>query len=236
MSNIVIRIASAEAVTEPPIQLYRQPHDVEIYHYDEPEDWRYGGDGYRDGSVRKGKAFNTIPLPEVYRCKDSDHATQLSCAWLHLWKNINPELTRNSWGTLLDSGLAWMNDTGSPPHSNCVTKYIGDGKSPSFHTPIRNGGAILKGVEQDGFLLVENLHTSNPVPTSDYVLERPWLWYWGTSVRKDGGINYIVRKGLDGTMKHVRIPFITRLPVKIPLEQLHKLPLGSPIPPPTWMA
>lgn len=234
MSSVVIKISTTKTPTLPAVRLYRQPHDVEIIHYDEPENWAYGGDGYRRGAVRN--VAEDSPKPEVYRFKDSDFQTPISCAWITLWRNMNPMLTDISFSSLLASGLAWMNNTGAPPHSNCVINYVGDGKDPSFHTPIRNGGQVFTGVEQNGFLLVESLLTSSPVPSAAWVIARPWLWGWGVSVKPNGDINYIVRKGRDGTMHNVRVPLITKLPVKIRLEELHKLPLGTPVPDPTWMA
>lgn len=234
MKSIVIRVTTDEPITEPPVQLYRQPHDPEIIHFDEPENWTFGGVGYRSGPVRNVAEDHFAP--EVFRCRDSDFATSLPCEWLHMWRGMNSTLTDLAWSTLLASGLAWMNNTGAPPHSNCVINLQGDGKDPSFHAPIRNGGQVFTGKEQDGFLLVESLLTSKPVPLSSWVVERPWLWGWGTQIRSDKKIIYITRKGIDGTMHPVRIPFITKAQVKIRLEELHKLPLGSPVPDPTKMA
>lgn len=231
MSSVVIRLASSETVTEPPIQYYRQPHDLEIIHYDEPENWNYGGDGYRKGKVR-----GNAPTPEVYRFRDSDFSTPISCDWIRMWRNMNPMLTDKSFSTLLGSGLAWLNNTGSPPHSNCILNYVGDGKDPSFNPMIRNGGQVFRGKERDGFLLVESLMTDESVPSAAYVIARPWLWGWGVTVLPDGRINYIVRRAKDGSMIHVRVPLISKAQLKIRLPELHKLPLGSPVPDPTWMA
>lgn len=232
MSNVVIQITTSP--NPAPVQLYRQPHDLEIIHYNEPENWNYGGNGYRFGPVRN--TAHMQPSPEVYRFKDSDMQTPLSCDWLRFWRNMNPMLTDQSFSSLLGSGLAWMNNTGSPPHSNCVIGYVGDEKDPSFNPMIRNGGQVFKGIEQDGFLMVESLLTSDQIPSAAWVIAHPWLWGWGVSVRPDGGINYIVRRAKDGTMIHVRIPLLSRASLKIRLTELHKLPLGSPIPEPTWMA
>ena len=232
--NVVIRIASRETPTLPPVQLYRQPHDVEIIHYDEPENWNYGGDGYRRGPVRN--VAHMSPAPEVFRFKDSDMSTPVSCEWIRMWRNMNPMLTDKSFSSLLSSGLAWMNNTGSPPHSNCVINYIGDEKDPSFNPMIRNGGQVFTGIEDGDFLKVKSLLTTEGIPSATFVIARPWLWGWGVSVRPDGNINYIVRKSRDGTMIPVRVPLISKAPLKIRLSELHKLPAGSPIPEPTWMA
>lgn len=229
-----------------PVQLYRWPHDIERYNYDHDDEMvgmRYMA--WRSGKVRDAVINDPVynptrsPMPEVYRVIP-DHVTPLSCRWLHLWYDCNKaDLTPEKWATLLGPTLAWMNRTGSPPRPNCVTGYDGEvgheDKNPAFHSPIFNGGAVFKGVEGDGFLHIETLLTSGPVPTAEYVLARPWLWFWGTSITREGRINRIMRMGRDGYLKPVRVPLMTRLPVRVPLSWVHKLEPGFVPPTHDWM-
>lgn len=230
-------------------QLYRKPHDFEMFDYDDEQHggWIYGGDSYRLGQVRNTVINNPdanpheLPMPEVYKVKYPDHQTPLSCGWLHLWRDINPDLTTQAWSTLVGDGLAWCNNTGSPPRSNCVTGYQGDGKTPAFHAPIVNGGGILKGEEVIDpytgmkFLSIETMLSSGAIPSAQYVLERPWLWDWGVQISKTAQITYIRRMGKNGETIPVRIPRITKYPIKLPLDYLDKLPIGFIPPSPMWL-
>jgi hypothetical protein len=229
--DISLRVALRRepVVVEPaPVQLYRKPHDVEVISYDD-KNWAYGGDGYRAGRVRGAVLSSGKPMPEVYRVQP-DHQTPINCAWQKLWRGINPELSDEKWGTLLSNNLAWTNNTGFPGRYNCLTGSDFDQELPRFHAPIINGGAVLKGKEVNGWLEIESLLIGNPVPKAEEVLSKPWLWFWGTSVTKDGSINLITRLGTDGRFHPVRVPILTREPVRFPLTWLHKLPLGAPVP------
>lgn len=221
------------------LQLYRQPHDLEINRATSSADLSttdrvYRGDGNATGVVRdtvinSPRNPNQEPMPEVYRVLP-DHQTALECRWIRLWKDLNPMLSTSKFSTLLGNGLAWTNNTGWPGRYNCLTGEGDPTKMPAFHAPIINGGAILKGEEYGGKLYIETLISSNPTPTAQEVLSKPWLWFWGTSIWKTGENKYITRLGIDGRYYPVRVPLITRLPVYLPLSWLDKLPAGF-IPP-----
>lgn len=207
-----------------PVQLYRKPHDIEIYSYDSG-DWRYGGAGYRSGRRRSAAALN--PMPEVYRL-EPDHVTLLNCDCQRLWWELNPELSARTQSTLLDNGLAFCNHgTGFPYRHNCLTGEHPELKDPAFDAPRDCGGALHKGIEQDGYLMIESILTTKPIPAGRDVIDKPWLWYWMTSVRPDGGINIVRRTSLTGALVPVKIPLITNQPVKIRLDFLDKLPIGT---------
>ncbi len=232
---ISITFEKTEAPPQPvPVQYYRKPHDIEIISYD-TRDWRYGGDGYRAGTVRECVRDADEPMPEVYRLQP-DQVTPIDCAWQKLWRDLNPLLDIDKWATLLGNNLAWTNRTGFPGRRNCLTGADADKQFPVFDAPRICGGAILKGQEDNGWLLIESMLISDPVPDAAEILAKPWLWYWGTGVRPDGGINLIMRKGMDGTMYPVRVPLLTKYRVKLPLLYLHKMPLGAQIPDARWMA
>lgn len=220
------------------IQYYRKPHDLEIYNYDNEQGggWVYGGNGYRGGKVRQTVLDENKGMPEVYRVKTPDHTTPLACKWIRLWKDINPMLTVNSFSSLLLDNAAWTNNTGFGKRYNCLTGSNAGEKDPAFHAVIICGGAILKGKEEDGWLNIETLTIDQPVPTAEWLLERPWLWYYGTTITPQKKVNNFMKMGIDGKMHPARIPLLTRLPIKWPVNYLHKLPLGSELPSSTWLA
>lgn len=214
--------------------LYRKPHDIEIKDYDSKQ-WQYMGDGYRLGRVRaavindpKGNPEKK-PMPEVYRVLP-DHQTPLNCDWQWFWRNLNPELTDTSWSSLMGDSLAWMNNTGARYRRNCILNTNTDSdKFPAFDAPRLCGGAILKRKlpSNDGLFHVEGLMTSDPIPDPADIINKWWLWYWGISVRKDGGVNYIMRMGKDGTLKRVRIPILSKYSLYLPESFIDKLPKGT---------
>jgi hypothetical protein len=229
---MTLPISFTLAIGEPldDFQFWRHPHDVEIKDYNAPNDSgrMYMGDGYRLGKVRQRAVDSGKSLPEVYRL-DPDQVTPLQNDFIHLWKDINPELSIEVFSTLLDPNYAWTNNTGWPGHYNHLTGELATGEKgpyepPAFHAPLINGGALLKGAEQGGYLFIENINTSEPAPSAPYVLERPWLYFYGTQVNPSGVVTYINRRGMDGNLYPVRVPFITRFPVYAPLSWLDRLP------------
>lgn len=209
-------------------QFYRHPHDIEIKSYDLGYDnggWIYMGDGYTSGPVRKSVTVNNVSLPEVYRL-EPDQTTALDCGWQRLWRELNPELSDKTWSTLLGNKLAWTNRTGFPGHYDCINNTDVNLGFPLFDAPRVCGGAILKGVESNGYLFIESLLKDQPVPPTRDVLDKFWLWFWGTSINPRREINLIMKKGIDGNYYPVRIPLITKNPVRLKLNTLHKLPLG----------
>jgi len=223
------------------IQYYRVPHDVERVNWN-ASDLRYRGNvkGYQNnlygGPVRNIVTSTGDPMPEVYRL-DPDHHTILDCYWQWKWRNMNPNLSEKKWGTLMGSGLALTNNTGSPPHYNCVTGEPEGVKTfPRFDIPRAMGGTILTGIAMNGLLYITSLLVNDHSTTLDQIVAVPWLWYWWTSVNPEGEINYITREGIDGKRYPVRVPLVTTQQVTLPLSHLHKLPLGAVPPPATGFA
>ncbi len=208
-------------------QFYRVPHDVERYNYN-TGDLRYRTDGSR-GPVRQVVIDRNKAEPEVYRLNPDIHVI-LDCTRQWLWRNLNSKLSDKKWSTLLGNGLAWTNGTGFPSHYNCVTGEEPDKAFPRFDQMRVCGGAILTGYEKDGLLYIESMsNIGSPLSTGE-VLDRFWLWYWGTSVSPDGSIQKIPRLGIDGFYYPVIIPIFTSVQATLPLNELHKLPIGEPIP------
>lgn len=231
----------AVAPPHPPgLQLFRQPHDVEMRRGTSAAslDRVYMGDGARSGPVRESVAESGKTLPEVYRLTP-DHQTALPPSWIRLWRDLNPMYSTETFITVLGNTYAWTNNTGWPGRKNCLTGELMDdplAKDPAFHAPLINGGALLKGQEVDGYLLIDSMSTGwAQVPTAEWVLERPWYWFYGTQVNPDGVVTFMTRTGTDGQRHPIRVPFVTRLPVSLPLAWLDRLPVGFIPSDPRWM-
>lgn len=216
-----------------PMQYYRVPHDIERVSMDaDNTDLRYRGNA---GGKPRSSVLNTgEALPEMYRL-DPEHHTILDCSFQRLWKNLNPDLSNAKWSTLLGNDIAWTNGTGFPGHYNCLT---GEGLGlpfPRFDIPRVCGGAVLAGIEQDGRLWIDSMVVTRPAKPAGDVLRNPAWWFWATSINSQGEINFITREGIDGNRYPVRVPLLTTYSVCLPLDQLHKLPLGFVPPDARWI-
>lgn len=218
---------------EPSLQLYRWPHDVERINFnlnDEMLGMRYRGNGIWTGPVRDAVLADDdenptrAPMPEVNRVLP-DQTTPLHDWAIRLYRAMNDELSDEKFCTLFGNKLFLTNGTGWPGRRNIILGQDLNAGFPNFHAPLVTGGALFKGREVNGWLEIENIRYNQPV-TLEYVLERPWLWFWGTSVTSTGRVNMIVRKNRQGIYVPVRIPFITKYPVRVPLNWLHKLKPG----------
>jgi hypothetical protein len=206
----------------PLLQLYRQPHDIELY--DNVDDRRFIGPGiWRDSNNRDNA--ETAPIPEVYRVLP-DQTTPLYDWAIHLWRDMNPDLNDGAFASLLDNRLWLTNSTGWPGRRNIIQRRDLDKGFPTFHAPLVTGGILFKGKEVAETLYIENIRHDQPV-SLEFVLERPWLWFYGTSVTSTGRVNMMTRNHrITKEPIPVRVPFITRLPARVPLTWLHKLAPG----------
>lgn len=215
--------------------LYRSPHDIERYNINN-DNLDYISSTSVRGKVRQVVLDKNVPLPEVYRISPF-HSVLLTEKLQLLWKGINPEISGEKWATLLGYWLAWCNGSGfgdaNDPRADYVNRKNLSYKLPAFDQVRCCGGTVFKGTENNGIVSLEYIQASSP-PSIETVMNSPWLWYWGASVAPKGTINLITRKGLDGTMKPVRIPIIASQQIYLPSSELHKLPSGSAIPSPTW--
>jgi hypothetical protein len=223
-------------------QFYRKPHDLEIVRYNEPEDWRYGGDGYRSGPVRNAvlndpRNPQQKPMPQVYRTFP-DHVINLRCAAVRLIRDINhPQIADKQISTLLNSNFAFSNNTGFPERYNCLTGENAGEKDPALHSPILTGGAVLKPLEIVGDMLYyDYIDMNKHLPTASDVIARPWLWFWITAVTSTGQVNMVTRLGTDGLYYPVRMPIFSERPLYAPVSWFHKLPMGFWPASASWMA
>lgn len=204
------------------IQLYRQPHDLETE--DNRDNPRFLGPGNWSGSSRDRAA--TQPIPEVYRVFP-DQTTPLYDWAIRLIRDMNPDFTIEQVMDILDNRWALANGTGWPGRRNILTGADLTKGFPNYHAALIFGGMLLKGREVNGNLEIENIRYDEPV-TAQYVLERPWLWGYATAVTSTGRVNMITKPyRLDTTRRiPIRVPFITKEPVSLPLKNLHKLEPG----------
>jgi hypothetical protein len=216
--------------------LARIPHDVERVDMDAGDD---GDRRYRPnvgmsgmGIVRRTIRESGKSRPEIYRV-EPDHTTPIAERHQWLWKDINPELSGIRWATLLGNKLAWTNSSGFPGRRDYINNLDMDKSLPNFDAARVNGGMIVKITIDGNIAWIDSLLTSDPVPSVEYFLNTH-RWSWGTGVTPKGTINYIPRLGIDGMYKHVRIPLITKQKIWLPIDELHILKFGEPIPNPTW--
>jgi hypothetical protein len=216
-------------------RLFRIPHDIErVRMYvrgDEEEDRRYTG--RRDGSVRTSVIDKGDALPEVYRAYP-DHQTPLREPFQWMWRGMNPMLSDKTFSSLGGGKLAWTNGTGFDTRHNYILNENVDEQDAAFDAPRFCGGAIVEGVKVNNVVYITSMLTSEPVRNAQDVIDNQSLWYFGTSVNPSGEVNLITRVGFDGLRYPVRIPNLTRLPIYLPADELHELPLGF-IPDPRWV-
>lgn len=217
-------------------QFYRVPHDIERMNVD-GDDLRYRADGSR-GTPRTVRNELGEPIlkafPEVYRMFPGGPVV-LDCTCQRLWKDLNPKLSNKKWATLLGNKLAWTNRTGFPGHYDCINNLETDATFPRYDEPRVCGGAIVTGTVVGDKLWIDSIRNNN-IPSLQVVQASPWLWYWGVSVSPDGSVQIITRDGIDGVNYGVIIPQFTDEPVYIPLNELHKLAIGQPLPSATWLS
>lgn len=239
MTYVRMDIETSEQGEIPSVQYFRVPHDKELRNANTQADLNstdrvYRGDGNQDGEVRERVRDSGQTLPEVYRLLP-DQTTALSCNLIKLWRDLNPFLSLETFGTILGNSFAFTNNTGWPGRRNCLTNKDMTAQDPTFHAPLICGGAVLKGSAMGDRLFIQNLSNREVVPPASYVMARPWLWFYAVQVAPSGNITYINKMGTDGRLHPVIVPFVTAQPVWLPLAWLDKLPSGFIPPSPMWL-
>lgn len=219
----------------------RHPHDGEIKvpgPTPRSPDRDYKGDGNWTPTARdtKGKAS----IPEPFRLLPS-HQTPLDCSFQNLIRECNPEHKDDIVDNVLDQAWILANNTGigADGRKNCRNgDYMDDPEArwPALHDVIVCGGAILKQIGVvDGYVYLESIMISKPAPPAQYVLERPWLWFWLVATNDRNQITYMTVSAKDGVHRPVRMPFITSRAAYCRASWLHKLPAGFFPPSPMWI-
>ena len=197
----------------PAVQLYRQPHDKELRLATVKADPTSTDRVYRGsatGTARSPERTKTIP--EVYQLLPDFGVTTLSPAWCDLICALNYPIKREL-AELIYTDPHWA--------------FNNVGGKPMWDKPRICGGAILKGEVNGSNLMIESLLTSQQVPSVDYILSRPWLWFYGTQVNPDGVVTYMTLGLGDGIREPIKLPLLFAKPVYLPLSWLHKLPPGT---------
>jgi hypothetical protein len=216
-------------------RLWRVPHDTERVNVD-AGDFRYrlnvGMTGR--GVVRREIRDAGVARPEIFRVYP-DHTTPIGEAHQWLWRNLNIGLSAKKHCTLYGNKLAWTNGTGFPGRRNYVLREDMTEQLPTFDAARVNGGQIMEGEESNGRVYLRSLVISDPVPSAlDAIADR--LFGYGVSINPQGEVHLILRPGLDGINIPVKILFLTRYAVWLPVDELHSLTPGQPLPDPIWIS
>jgi hypothetical protein len=211
---------------------YRAPHDTERIDWDK-SDFRYipnTDKPWGEGAVRQVVRDKGKSLPEVYRFLPH-YSVVLTEPLQLLWYKINAEISKEKWRTLLGSALAFTNNSsgfgGSECHADYVNKRNLDCKPPSFDFARFTGGAIFRGKETDNNIYIDYINVFRSLPTAAQLLANRHLWFYATSISPTGRIQYIMRLGIDGTLKRIRIPIYGTHDLYLPKSELHKLNVGE---------
>lgn len=226
--TITGKVYVPKATPAPQVRYWRQPHDKELTSPGPAA--ATPSRNYRGNATGTVRGMTLPVIPEPFRLPP-DHQVPLNCDFQKLIRDCNPEHRDDVVDNALDSHWILANNTGlgEAGRRNCRTgAYVNDplAKWPALHTPIVCGGALLSGTVTTGFLEIESILTTNPAPPAEYVLSRPWLWFWLVETNPQGAITYMTLSARDGSRKPVRMPLITRLPVYAPLNWLDEMPAG----------
>ncbi len=212
--NIVIDIAiTAASQTIPQPQyppFWRVKHDAEM------------GPLWRTGVP---EVFIMLPVTATEFHKD----WQLLSYTLNTIRNpiITADMTKKKWRALYDYERAFTNGTGfgdpSDPRADWVNNININKPNPRFDKPRLCGGATVTGIIDGNDLIVKTMNV-NSVPSIEWLLARPWLYFDAVTVTKNGIGRF--PQGTNGN--RVFVPLVTSKEVRYPLDKLEKLPANSP--------
>lgn len=196
-------------IQEPSRQFWRVNHDNPLWRYNVPE------------------VFRIFPFHHVVLDKD----VQM------LWWGLNPTLSPNKMSALFSNDLAFCNWTGFPGHANYILEEDLEKKPPKFDQARLCGGAILSGREDGNKLWIDAINVNQPLPSVDYVLAHPWLYFDAVTIRKTAGVGPTIGRFMDGSVT-IKVPILVEQPAYVYLNKfdewngLTRLPPGSAWPSP----
>jgi len=201
---------------------YRVLHDYEInqvrrFHfppqYDHVNDW-----SWRDG------------YPEVFWLEGS-HNVPLDESWQNLIAGLNPGMDGKKLRIVWDYVRAFSNGLGkgfdtlhdpSNPYYVPVRDYFNmrdlNAPSPLTKDKVRVcGGAVVQGVIDGEFLIVDTMNGNMPAPSLAWVEQRKHYYFEAVTThrRADGGPQ--IARFQQNAGGPVYIPLVARMPVRIPL-------------------
>lgn len=229
-SDGTLQVQTTQTVPDPDLLYLRVPHDMERVSFDDPQDLTYIPNSdmpTAKGHIRKVVRERNQAMPEVYRLNPL-HSIPLTATLQKLWYGINPDLTVNSWWTLMKHDAAFTNNKSGwkdgDPRANYVAGTNLDKEPPAYDQPRVTGGHIFRGRRDGDRAILETIRVDKGnLPTPEQLLNMPWLWFWATSISPSGRIQYFNRMGKDGTYKRVRVPLFTRQEVWLPIKELHSI-------------
>ena len=176
-------------------------------------------DYYICHDVEKGwvwRGVKQMPVPEIFWLDDT--AIPLTKEWQKLIFEMNqPGMTKKQFRGFLGKRTAVANSAGfdeKDPRRDYINKKDLDAPLPKLGKCYTFGGAIVRGVEKDGFLVVETLDGLKAPPTWKELKNKYWLYSTAVIVQKDGAtFNFPYRGGLP-----VFFPLVAIGPVKVRLD------------------
>src|SRR5512146_491060 len=150
-----------------PVELFRVLHDVEM------------------GAVRRA-----APAPEVFWL--NEERTPFGRDWQLLSFALNPGMTGEKWRALYGFMTAFCNGSGFKDDDHPEADYVNNldlsSPLPAFDKTRLCGGARVKGRVEGTALIVDIMDGNGPVPSLEWLLARPWLYFEAVIVQEDGRI------------------------------------------------
>jgi hypothetical protein len=200
----------SEVVPEPARVYHRHPHDKELRAATVKADPTSTDRVYRGAATGEARPMTLPVVPEVYQILPQYGVTPLSAAWVDFVCELNYELPRETAMKIFDPHWAFNNGR----------------ELPGWDKPRVCGGALLSGAMDGRRLMIDYIDTGDPVPDVQFVLDRPWLWFYGTQVAQNGNVSFMTLGVGDGVRIPVRVPLLYSQPVYLPTSWLHRLPAG----------
>jgi len=218
--SLTIHVTKGGANSPPPEQWYAVMHDKERYV------WGLDYQNEENGYLWREK------LPEVYWCPPQHTVTmnkevQELCYGLFRYgaPSMSESDAKKRYRVIYRTDKAFTNKTGYPtptfggPRSDYINMLDLTSEHPKLDKPRFCGGALIRGQEMGGELLVKTIDSNN-LPSLDYVIKER-LYFTAVSVEVNFASDFN-----QGMGEPVFIPLISKVPVSYPLKFLRKLPLG----------
>jgi len=201
-------IGERKFVPEPPKQYWRVNHDTTL--------WRPN-------------------LPEVFPFEPNSFAF-LTRGYQFLSKEINPTMTNQKWRSLYANDTAFTNGQGfnkfGDPRADFVNGLNLTSPLPKQEALVCGGAILLEKKVENGYLYPYYIDATKPVPSKEYVLANPHLYFDAVTVDGGAGGSIIIRRFPQGDGERVKVLFLAKEEIRIPLNKLTKLPLNSVFPSP----
>lgn len=178
----------------------------------------------------RGSIWRT-KVPEVFPV--SDQTVRLTKYWQYFTYYLNPGMTGSKWRVLYGYYTAFTNQgagydrPGDPPKQDWINiRDLTAIDVPRFPKIILCGGALLAGIESNGFLWIDYIDANLAPPEAKNVP----IW------KKFCALNIVDRDTFSrfpqGDGRDVWIPILGKEPIGIPLTNLIKLDMNKPLPSP----